>query len=550
MPTVEVSKADLEGLVGKKLSMEALKELLLVVKGEVESTYGGHVKINIKDINRPDLWSTTGIARELRGELGKEKGLPKFKVRPSTHKVIVESGLEKIRPLTVCAVVKNLSLTEAAIEQLIALQEKLSENFGRERKEAALGIYDADKIKWPITFRAADPNKTTFVPLDMDKELTLNQILWKHEKGLKYGKLLKGHKKYPIFIDAAKQVLSMPPIINSDHGGKVTTATKSAFIEVSGHSFRFIVPCLLVLMAELADRGAVVESVQVYYKNKKITTPDFRPGKIEVEASYINEILGLDLSPQEIKRLLEKRRHDVSVKYNKLSIEYPAYRQDIMHARDIAEEVAISYGYSKFEAELPKLATFGEQSSEAEIEERIANLLAGLNMQEVATFTLTNKKEQFKKMNLQEQAVVELENPVSQLHSTLRNWIIPSLLAFFEKNKKARHPQKIFEIGTCIRVKGKEAKDSRRLAVAIIHRNASYTEARQILDYILRSLGKSYNISETEHSSFIEGRVGRVSVDKKDVAYIGELHPKVLRNFGLNIPVAVFELNLSELLSD
>ena len=549
MPTIDISKKDLENLVGKKLSLDDLKELLLVVKGEVESAEGDKIKIEIKDINRPDLWSTTGIARELRGELGKDRGIPRLQVKSSHHKVIVDSNLEKIRPLTVCAVIKNLDLTEVAIEQIIALQEKLSENFGRERKEAAIGIYDSDKIKWPITYMAADPDKTKFIPLDLNRELSLKQILLKHEKGQRYGKLLKGQTKYPIFIDAAKEILSMPPIINSQNSGKVTEETKNVFIEVSGHSFRFIIPCLLVIVAEFADRGAEVESVQVQYKNKRITTPDFKPNKIEVEVDELNEVLGLDLNAQEIKKLLERRRHNVQVKHNKVQVEFPAYRQDIIHSRDIAEEIAISYGYNKFKVEIPKLATLGEQSKESEVEDRIANLLVGLNMQEIATLTLTNKEEQFKKMNLKEMSVVEVENAVSILHNVIRGWITPSLLAFFEKNKKARYSQKIFEIGTCIKVKGKEAEDCRRLAVAVTHRGASYTEARQVLDYILRSLGKKYDIRETEHPSFIDGRVGRVTVDKKEVAYIGEIHPSVLRNFGLDMPVSVFELNLSELLS-
>ena len=549
MPTVDISKKDLEQLVGKKLSVDELRELLLVVKGEIEDAGQDSIKIDIKDVNRPDLWSTTGIARELRGELGKERGLPRFSVKPSTHKVIVDSNLDKIRPLTVCAVAKNLKLTPEAIEQLIALQEKLSENFGRGRSEAALGIYDADKIKWPITFRAADPDKTKFVPLDTDKELTLKQILWKHEKGLKYGKLLKGQKNYPIFIDAAKKILSMPPIINSEYSGKITEKTKNAFIEVSGNSFRFIVPCLLVLVAELADRGATIEVVHVHYKNKKIATPDFKPGKIEVEIEYCNKVLGLNLNSQEIKKLLEKRRHDIRIKHNKIHVEFPAYRQDIIHARDIAEEIAISYGYDKIKPELPRLATIGEQSTEEETKGRIVNLLVGLNMQEVATFTLTNKNEQFKRMNLKEQPTVDIENPISVLHASLRNWITPSLLAFLEKNKKARYPQKIFEIGTCVKVKGNKAEDIIRVAIAITHRDANYTEARQILDYLLRCLGVKCEIMEVEHASFIDGRVGRVSVKGKDVAYIGEIHPSVLKNFGLDMPVAVFELNLSELLS-
>lgn len=549
MPNVEVSKKDLEKLVGKKLSKEQLKELLLCVKGEIEDFESDTIKVEIKDINRPDLWCTTGIARELRGELSKERGLTKLKARSTKYKVIVDDKLKGIRPLTVCAVVKGIKLNDEAIKQLIDLQEKLSENFGRQRREAALGIYDADKIHWPIHYRPADPNKEKFIPLEMTRELTLRQILSKHEKGRKYAHLLEGMKKFPLFIDAKKQVLSMPPIINSAYSGKVTEKTKNIFIEVSGFSFRFIIPCLLVMVAEFAERGGRVEAVHVHYRNKKITTPDFKPGKIEIDIDYCNKTLGLQLTAHEMKRLLEKRRHDVKVRHNKLVVHYPAYRQDIMHERDIAEEIAISYGYNKIKPEVPKLATFGAQGKEQEVEERIVSILAGLNMQEVANLTLTNKEEQFKLMNLPVGKILELKNPVSKLYSCLRTWITPSLLSFLAKNKKARYPQKIFEIGTCIKIKDKKTKDIRRIAVAISHKDASYTEAKQALDYLLRHLGLSYTIKETSHDSFIPGRVGRVSVKGKDVAYIGEIHPKVLRAFGLNMPVAVVELNLSALFS-
>lgn len=549
MPTIEISKRDLEELCGKKLGEQELSLLLECVKGEVESIDGDVVKIDIKDVNRPDLWSTSGIARELRGEIGKETGLPKISVKNSGYEVKVDPALEGIRPLTVCAVVKNLRLTKAAIEQIIALQEKLSENYGRGRREAAIGVYDADMIKWPLNYRAADPDKTRFTPLEGNKPLSLRQILQQHEKGRKYGKLLEGQKQFPIFIDSAGEILSMPPIINSDASGKVTERTRNVFIEVSGHSFRFIVPCLLVLVAELADRGGQVEALQVQYKNRKMTTPDFKPGRIELEVEECNKLLGLALSAQELKAALEKRRHSVEVKHSKLLVEHAAYRQDIMHARDIIEDVAISYGYNKFKPQAPRLATLGERSSGAEKEEKIANLLVGLGMQEIATLTLTNKEEQLKKMMLKEQPVAELENPVSLLHNILRRSIIPGLLSFLEKNKKARYAQKVFEIGTCIEVQGKKASDERKLAVTISHPSASYTEARQVLDYLLKSFGLKYEIKEKENSSFIEGRAASVVIGGREMAVIGEVHPQVLRNFGLEMPTSALELSLNYLFS-
>ena len=70
---------------------------------------------------------------------------------------------------------------------------------------------------------------------------------------------------------------------------------------------------------------------------------------------------------------------------------------------------------------------------------------------------------------------------------------------------------------------------------------------KQILDYLLRMLDVKYEIIEYEHESFISGRVGRAIVKGKKVAVVGEIHPQILSNFDLDMPVAVFELNLTQL---
>jgi len=86
-----------------------------------------------------------------------------------------------------------------------------------------------------------------------------------------------------------------------------------------------------------------------------------------------------------------------------------------------------------------------------------------------------------------------------------------------------------------------------RIAIASSHDTANYTDMRQVLDYIMKCFGLSYDIEETEHKSFIEGRVGRAIVKGKKVAYLGEVSPVVLENWGLEMPVAALELNLTEL---
>ena len=86
-----------------------------------------------------------------------------------------------------------------------------------------------------------------------------------------------------------------------------------------------------------------------------------------------------------------------------------------------------------------------------------------------------------------------------------------------------------------------------RLAVILCSNVANFTNAKQIFDALFSALNLDYKIEETKHNSFIDGRVGRISVNGKNVAYIGELNPVVLDNFGLELPVSTFELSLNEL---
>ena len=110
--------------------------------------------------------------------------------------------------------------------------------------------------------------------------------------------------------------------------------------------------------------------------------------------------------------------------------------------------------------------------------------------------------------------------------------------------------KKIFTIGTIFKKNDKfetNIEENDRLAVAIASENTDYTEVRQVLDYLFRSLDLKYEIIEAEHNSFVEGRVGRVIVNGKKIAYIGEISPNVINNFELEVPVSAFELNLTEL---
>jgi len=86
------------------------------------------------------------------------------------------------------------------------------------------------------------------------------------------------------------------------------------------------------------------------------------------------------------------------------------------------------------------------------------------------------------------------------------------------------------------------------LAVALIDEGVNFTKIKQVLDYLFRMLGVEYKIEEVEDGNYITGRVGRVVVDGKSIGLVGEIAPRVLRNWRLGFPVGGFEVGLGWLL--
>ncbi|MCD6478835.1 MAG: phenylalanine--tRNA ligase subunit beta [Candidatus Diapherotrites archaeon] len=546
MPTIEISKADLEKLLGKKLTNNELKErAVLFVKGEIEAIAGDYVKIELKDTNRPDLLSAEGIARELKGFYGIELGLPKFKVYKSRVKVSVDPKLKNIRPKGAYAIAKRVHVTEHLLEQMIQLQEKICETFGRKRREIAIGIFDYDKVKGNLRYYAADPSEE-FVPLGFNEKLSLSEILERHPKGIEYRHLIDSHSKYPLLVDSQNEVLSMPPIINSEYSGKVTTETENLFIDVTGFNQETINIALDIICAALHDRKARIESVTVDYGNKKIVTPILGSQEIVVEHALIENIFGEKVSKDSIKRFAKMKRMDCSFVKNAAVVRYPSYRADVLHAIDIVEDLLIARDYNAIEPEPVRIPTKGYELAERALIDAVREACIGLQLQEVLTFTLTSKEKQQAKMLLPELRFVELENPLSSEYCVFRQSIVPELLDFLSKNKHCAYPQKIFEVGRVVRPKLSEetrVEEKDVLCVAITHKDANFNEIKACLDAICKAMDWHYEMVRAEHAAFKKGLCAYIRLGSKR-GIIGEISEKVLANFNLKVPVAVLELEL------
>jgi phenylalanyl-tRNA synthetase beta chain len=547
MPVITLQKDRFSKFVGKQLTVEEMTKWLPWVGFDIEEIGEDYVKVEFNP-NRVDLCSYAGVARAFKGLMDWETGLPKYEAKDSKTVLKIGKAVSSIRPYMLAAVVRNISLDEDDISELMEMQEDLHWGIGRNRKKASIGVHNLDVVTPPFTFTAIEPDKARFVPLDRTEEMSLREILEKHEKGTAYRQLVDWASKYPLLVDKDGKVLSMPPIINGELT-RVSSRTTNLFLDVTGTDLKAVERSLNVLATALADMGGTIEKVHVKYPDHTVVSPDFTPQKAKLRINYANEMLGLKLSEAQVIESLKKCRLDARIlKTGLVEVSIPAYRIDMLHEVDLVEEVAVGYGYYRLKPSIPETVTIGEQHPAHRLANTVRQIMTGLSFTEVMNFTLTNEVAHYEKMRQKARSVIKLANPVSAEYTILRETLLPILMKNLADNKHESFPQRLFEVSDvgCINMRA-ETRVERRLHVAAVssHSTANFTEIKSAVEALLSNMGlKQWEIRAVKHPSFIDGRAAAVFLKRKEIGVLGEVHPEVLNNFELENPASAFEIDL------
>jgi phenylalanyl-tRNA synthetase beta chain len=550
MPVIKVKLAELKRMLRFDIDDQELMERLPLLGCDIEGYDGRHLYVEYFP-NRPDLYSVEGIARAYRAFFGVEPGLREYKAKEAENVLVVDESVSGVRDYVVACEVEKVRLNDELIAELMELQEDLHWALGRDRRKVSIGVHDPSRVTPPYRYTTVKPEEIRFVPLGYEEEMTPRQILEEHPKGVEYGHIISRYDRYPVILDSRNNVLSLPPIINGELT-RVTEATREFFIDVTGTDLRLISQALNILATALAERGFTLREVEVRYPNRTLTTPELSPQVRRLSTRYAERVLGLSLSSEEIKACLERMGYGVRVvSEGELEVLVPCYRCDIFHEIDLVEDVAIGYGYENFPATLPKVLTTGEKLPLEELGEKLRILMLGYGFTEVMNLMLTNDAENFSRLRRSGEAV-RIRNPISEEHTTVRTSLLPSLLRTLRLNKHRELPQRIFELGDVVLLsEGEEtgALRRRRLGAAVIHDRASFTEAKALLQALLRDLGvEDYRVEPLEDPAFIPGRCASVVISGERVGVFGEIHPEVLENFELEYPVAALELDVEAML--
>ncbi|OKY77661.1 MAG: Phenylalanyl-tRNA synthetase beta subunit [Candidatus Methanohalarchaeum thermophilum] len=545
LPIVKLDKTRLEQEVGEDIDL--ILEKIPMIGADIE-------RINPKEVdieffpNRPDLFNDIGVSRALKGFLDIEKGAPVYNTETSNHGLEVTKDVQPVRPEIVGAVVKDLKLSEKDIESLVELQEHLHWGLGRDRKKVSIGLHDLKDINFPFKYTAVEPSSTEFTPLGFNEEMDLSEILKKHEKGKKYGKILKEKSRYPILKDKDDKILSFPPIINGVTT-EVDEKTSNIFIDVTGTDRDSIEDALNILVTSLSDIGGKIYDLQIHgVYNRK--TPELDHKTYNVDIKDIKELLGFKATKDEIKDSLKKMRFGAEINGENVKVNVPPYRADILHPHDIIEDVAIGYGYQNLKPRKPNIPGVGSSHDIEETGKQLREIMTGLGYLEVMTLTLTNEKNEYINLNREIKESVEIENPITEEHTILRNTLLPSLLEILKLNQHRELPQRIFEYGEVIHPTKEFAKDCYHLSGISIHSNANFSEMKSVINAIFREINIDYELSKSDDKSFIKGRRAEIKHKNKKIGIFGEIHPKVLQNHDLVHPAAGFEIEANKLTNE
>jgi len=537
MPVVTFDYNDFINILGYKIPKKELVEKLPMIGADFDQVEDDEISMEFFP-DRPDLTSVEGIARAARAFFNFKTGLQKYDIKKSDVTINVEPSVKKVRPHVVTALVKNVTMTDELISSLMELQEKLHLGLGRNRKKVAIGVHNYEPVEPPFTYKGVDPNSVQFVPLNKVESMTMAEILEKHEKGADYAFVLEGFDKHPLIVDKNNNVLSYPPIINGTLT-EVTPFTTDLFIDVTGTDQKAINYALNIIVTALAERGGQIYSTTVKDGNNTYTTPGLKPTKRKLRTSYLNKILGTKLNEKQIITFLKKMGFNATPKKDFVEVEIPAWRADILHEVDLVEDVAVGFGYDKFDSEFPSDLTFGKELPKTKLYDALRSTMIGLGFNEVTTFTISNENDEFNKIGLEPSERAQIKNPITEEYTCLRVGLIPSLLKILNENRHHSLPQQIFEMGIVV---DKTFKNRHHLGFVKIDAKANFTECKSYAESILREMGKTYHIKSVEHPGFIKGRCAEIQIDNKKIGYFGELHPKTITDFDLEHPIIAFEL--------
>lgn len=313
------------------------------------------------------------------------------------------------------------------------------------------------------------------------------------------------------------------------------------------------------LMAELGG-GSIVTGEALVESNVP-TEPT-----VSITLDKINHSLGTELSAMDVEKIFLQLGFDVSLSGETFDVTIPLRRWDIKIPADLIEEVARIYGYDNLPSTLPSGASLpGKLSFKQQMIRHIRSLLEGKGLTEAVSYALTSPESatQFKLDTDNLEDIVELDFPMSEEHSVLRQSLVSGLLKDVSYNVARKASGVAFyEVGHVFNWYDKSdlPKETTHLGMAMtgVSRKKDWKESQEVVDFytmkgivesLISFLGLENEVVYQPNQTLKEmhpGRTADILVDETRVGFVGQIHPKLSKDMDLK-ETYVVEIDLDKL---
>jgi phenylalanyl-tRNA synthetase beta chain len=519
--------------------------------------------------NRPDCLSMIGMARETAAALRKTYKMPSLNYEVKSNENINDNLKVEVRDdlckRFMARGVKNVKVGPSPSW----MQERLFEagvrpinnivditNFVMLETGEPMHAYDAREIgSNKIVVERAKSNEK-FTTLDgIERELDETYLCIKDDETTIGLAGLMGGLNSEIKEDTTEVIFEAASFdgtnirVNSKNLNLRTEASSRFEKDIDPNLSAIALDRACSLICELGC-GEVMDGTIDIYSNKK------EEGSITVDSNWINRFLGTDISNEDMKYYLDLVDLKTTLDEDNLVINIPTFRVDIGIKEDIAEEVARIYGYDKIPTTIFSVSTEREPKYKNYIlKEEIIKVMIGSGINQSISYSFISPKV-FDKINIGQDSelrnVIKIKNPLGEDYSVMRTTTIHSMMEALARNySKNNEYVRLFELGKVyVRSEsGNKLPQEKNILTIGMYGECDYLDLKGVIENVLDALGiyKFKFVRESENLSYHPGKTANVMVGKTKIGVLGEVHPNVTDNYGIDLNCYLAEIELDAL---
>ena len=521
--------------------------------------------------NRPDTLSVLGIARELKGFLGRKINLPKVyegEVKQS-EKAHLEVQEKKLCPRYEGILITDIKNAESPLKiktrlQMVGLRPINAvvdiTNYVLFELGQPMHAFDFEKIRNGKVIVRTALNGEKVVLLDgSERELTEEDLVIADDEKVIALAGVMGCSNTAVELETKTILLEsahFDPTTIRKTGKRLGISTESSYrfergadIEMCEFALRRAVHLILETV------GGKVEGKVSYYPKK------YQPKIITFSPEKAVKLLGVNIPARKSTEILANLGFTVKKEQDFLTVRVPSWRKyDVSREVDLIEEVLRIYGMENVKSKSPLFESKASLKSDFEILTEIKEFLASKGLNEVINYSFVSK-ELYGYFNLNTKDLIEIPNPLSEEHRFMRNYVFPSLVKNAVENiNRYETDVSIFEVSRVF-IKGNRILPDEpvRLGILLTGRTKDKTYTKRKVDFydikgIVESVfsdlfGVFPHFKETSLSFLHPKQSAEVSLNGKRLGFLGKLHPDVIEKLEVNQEIFIAEIELGELIN-